>query len=72
MHNDTESLKQNLIDAGCDDEFISRFMTMDENGQTKEILGMLAVHRRQLLNQVHADERKIYCLDYLAAKLKCK
>lgn len=30
---------------------------------------MLAEHRRNLLDGIHADERKIYCLDYLVNKL---
>lgn len=70
MPNDTE-LKQNLIDAGCDDEFIVRFIAI-EHDRRDEMLAMLARQRRALLGCVHAIERKIYCLDYLVTKLKNK
>lgn len=64
------TIEQNLIDAGCDKEFIERFINLTEAQRTAEMLKMLAEHRRTLLDGIHADERKIYCLDYLADKLK--
>lgn len=70
MPNDTE-LKQNLIDAGCDDEFIARFIAIEPD-RRDEMLAMLARQRRALLDSVHESERKIYCLDYLVTKLKNK
>lgn len=45
-------------------------MNLTEAQRTAEMLKMLAEHRRTLLDGIHADERKIYCLDYLANKLK--
>ena len=68
--NDSESIRQNLIDAGCDKEFIDRFMEMDLDTQKKEVLAMLARQRNFLLDGIHSDERKIYCLDFLVNKLK--
>lgn len=63
------TIEQNLIDAGCDREFIDEFMKLPQ-AQKAEMLKMLAVHRKILLDGIHADERKIYCLDYLVNKLK--
>lgn len=62
------TIEQNLIDAGCDKQFIERFMNLPQ-AQKSEMLKMLAVHRQELLDGIHADERKIYCLDYLVNKL---
>lgn len=70
MLNETQSVIQNLIDAGCNDEFIERFLAMDEKSQKKEMIDMLSRQRSRLLDNVHADERRIYCLDYLVKKLK--
>lgn len=69
MSENQRVLEQNLIDAGCDKEFIKKFMCLTEE-QKAEMLNMLAAHRKYLLDGVHAGERKIYCLDYLVNKLK--
>lgn len=69
MHDSQTNIEQNLIDAGCDKEFIAKFMSLSEE-QKAEMLTMLAAHRKTLLDSIHKDERKIYCLDYLANKLK--
>ena len=63
-----ESIRQNLIDAGCDDVFIEQFDTC--SGDTKRCEKMLAAHRRELLDEIHNKERCISCLDYLVFMMK--
>lgn len=70
MQNIDESVKQNLIDAGCDEHFIRQFMSLRSEQKTTEMLTLLAEQRKNLLDGVHAEERKIYCLDYLVNKLR--
>ncbi len=70
MTESVTAIVQNLIDAGCDTQFIKKFMNLTETQHTVEMLNMLAIHRKTLLDKIHADERKIYCLDYLVNKLK--
>ena len=70
MSESVTTIERNLIDAGCDKKFIERFMNLIEAQRTAEALQMLAAHRKNLLDGIHADERKIYCLDYLVNKLK--
>ena len=43
-----ESIRQNLIDAGCDDVFIEQFDVC--SCDTKQCEKMLAAHRRELLD----------------------
>ncbi|MDE7192103.1 MAG: hypothetical protein K2O35_06525 [Clostridia bacterium] len=62
MSESQTTIEQNLIDAGCDEEFIERFMNLTETQWTVEMLKMLIAHRRKLLDGIHADEHKIYCL----------
>lgn len=69
MFDSQTNIEQNLIDAGCDKEFIAKFMSLSEE-QKAEMLTMLAAHRKTLLDGIHKDERKIYCLDYLVNRLK--
>lgn len=65
-----ESVIQNLKDAGCDSEMMERFLALDQTGQTQEQLKLLSMHRRRLLDKVHAEERRIDCLDYLVYQMK--
>ena len=63
-----DSVRQNLIDAGCDEKFIRRFESCICDKSECEKL--LAAHRRELLDEVHAKEDNISCLDYLVFMMK--
>ncbi|MBR6336145.1 MAG: hypothetical protein IKR76_00270 [Ruminococcus sp.] len=63
-----DSIRQNLIDAGCDSEFIKMFESCISDKRKCEKL--LAAHRRELLDEVHAKEDNISCLDYLVFMMK--
>ncbi len=65
MYRTQEAIVQNLRDAGCDPETIECFLAQYEKGSTKEVLKLLALHRRGLLNALHEEQKKIDCLDYL-------
>ena len=67
----TESdLIQNLKDAGCPEDLIGSFLELYRSGRTRDMLRLLQQHRRALLDGVHAEERKISCLDYLVYHLE--
>lgn len=70
MQNNDEILKQNLIDAGCDERLISLFMVLRTQQNIQEMLSLLATHRKSILDRIHSEERQIYCLDYLTNRLK--
>ena len=65
-----EAVLQNLKDAGCGPDIIARFMTCRDAGKTKDALRVLAVQRAALLDEVHASQAKLDCLDYLIYKLR--
>ena len=65
-----EAVLQNLKDAGCDPDIIARFMTCQDAGKTKDSLRVLASHRATLLDEIHASQFKLDCLDYLIYKLR--
>ena len=69
-----QAVIHNLQDAGCDPETVEEFLALDGEGKTGEQLKLLARQRRQLLDRVHREEKRIDCLDYLAYQLnkKCK
>ena len=64
-----DAIIQNLIDAGCNEEFISQFKEVYASGQISKMTAMLARQRKSLLDNIHSDEHKIYCLDYLVNRL---
>ncbi len=67
---DVETVEQNLRDAGCSDELIAAFLHAWKTGTAKEQLCLLAGQRRRLLENVHAEQRKLDCLDYLRYQLE--
>ena len=67
---DSEAVIQNLIDAGCDDKLVEEFLSLEESGQTGKQLTLLSKHRQKLLDRVHVEERRIYCLDYLVCEIQ--
>ena len=71
MQADTrEAVLQNLKDAGCTPDIIARFMTCQDAGKTKDSLRVLATQRAVLLDEVHASQAKLDCLDHLIYKLR--
>lgn len=67
---DMQSVVQNLEDAGCDGETVEQFMKLEDTGDIQKQLKLLEIQRRSLLDQVHENEKKIDCLDYLVYQLK--
>lgn len=63
-------LRQNLIDAGCNHEIVQRCMDLAQEKKTMEMKRILARHRRTLLDTVHAEQKKIDCLDYLVYRME--
>ena len=67
-----QAVIQNLKDAGCDARTVERFVELEEEGKTREQLDLLDNHRRQLLERVHKEEKRIDCLDYLVYQMQKK
>ena len=65
-----EELTQALRDAGCNDAAVKEFMQLYTEGQTAKAQKLLFRHRKELLDGIHAEERKISCLDYLEYTLR--
>ena len=65
-----QALLDNLEDAGCDAQFAERFLALEQAGQYQEQLKLLSHHRRQLLDSLHREGRRIDCLDYLVYQLE--
>lgn len=68
--NSHEAMLQNLKDAGCGQDIIARFMTCQDAGKTKDSLQVLASHQATLLDELHASQARLDCLDYLIYKLR--
>lgn len=72
MLDNSERLKQNLLDAGCSIDIIKEFFEVNGDNCDSKRLRILKMHRRTLLNMLHVVQRKIDCLDYLTAKIERK
>ncbi|MCI8567045.1 MAG: hypothetical protein HFI39_12180 [Lachnospiraceae bacterium] len=63
---------QNLEDAGCETEMIQDFLRWLDKGHQAKQLEILEHQREYLLDRVHAEERRISCLDYLIYQIQGK
>ena len=60
-----QALYENLIDARCSEALRERCSALAERGQTAQMLLLLRGHRKELLNQIHEQQKALDCLDYL-------
>ena len=60
-----DAVIQNLIDAGCGQEMIDDFLAYYDGDKREKQLELLELQRKDLLNRIHREEKKISCLDYL-------
>ncbi len=67
-----EKILQNLKDANCDNDLISRFFQFEQTGKIQEQLRLLLTHRKNLLDSLHKNQKQIDCLDYLIFTLEQK
>ncbi len=65
-----EEMIQNMKDAGCDDACIQEFLEEYRQGAKKKCDMVLSRHRRELLDQLHQEQKKIDCLDYLSYQIQ--
>lgn len=61
---------RNLKDAGCDETTIQTFMRDLRSGKQVKGTKLLLKHRRGLLDELHAGQKRIDCLDYLLFMLQ--
>ncbi len=64
-----EKILTNLRDAGCDQEFIEEITALPS---TCAQLCRLKAYRRDLLDGIHAEQRKLERLDYFIYQLRCE
>lgn len=70
QYTSTQAILQNLKDAGCDPKTVEQFLLLRKAGDRKEQLKLLSIHRKQLLDKVQREEKRIDCLDYLVYQIK--
>lgn len=68
-NNEAQCFYQNLVDIGLGEEVISRCVLLHQEGRSRELLTALQSSRRDLLAQIHAEQKKLDCLDYLVYTL---
>ena len=65
-------MAENLRDAGCCDAFIRDFLAQWNGRHPEAGITLLRRQRRDLLEELHEDERKLECLDYLIHRLRAE
>ena len=70
MQQSAESIRQNLLDAGCTPRQAEEFLACWRAGQWQAERQLLEAQRSRLLDALHKAQRQIDCLDYLAYQLR--
>ena len=65
-----DAVVKNLEDAGCSPDVISKFLTCRDAGRIRDSLRVLALHRASLLDELHASQNRLNCLDYLIYQIR--
>lgn len=58
-------IRWNLSDAGCSASQIVQFLELEEQRKRQEQYQMLSRQRTLLLKELHQDQFRIDCLDYM-------
>ena len=69
---DTKRIIENLEDAGCDAALTEQFEALWAKSDQKGQMRLLNGYRRLLLDEIHAGQKKLDCLDYLIYQLKAQ
>lgn len=59
-----------LKDAGCEEDFIMKFISVMDINQSKRALELLREWRNHLMDEIHSNQHKLDYLDYLIRKMK--
>lgn len=62
-----EQTRRNLEDARCPEHLIEEYAHAREDEQR---VRQLRAYRRELLSGIHAEQKKLDCLDYLIYQLR--
>jgi len=65
MENSLEGIRQNLVDAGCDQQTTEQCMVFAKEKRLSDMVPILTRHRKVLLDHLHKNQKQIDCLDYL-------
>ncbi len=70
--NEAQCFYENLVDIGLQQETVARCVQLQREGRSRELLLILQNSRRELLAGIHAEQKKLDCLDYLLYQLRKK
>lgn len=60
---------QNLSDAGCDTETAERCTKLILEGKYEQALAMIKPIKKRLLEEIHANQKRVDDLDFLVYKI---
>ncbi|MCM1316257.1 MAG: hypothetical protein NC205_08245 [Prevotella sp.] len=61
---------QNLIDSGIDKTIAEKYTQQLLDGNASDTIVFLRKHRKNLLDEVHKNQKQIDCLDFLLYQLR--
>ena len=65
-----QEIIENMKAAGCPESDIQSFVHCYESGELKKGMKIISNCRKDILDRIHEEQRKIDCLDYLEYQIK--
>ncbi len=69
---DQHTLRECLNDAGCNEAMVEQFLICMQTGCYQRGQNLLMCHRKQLLDALHQEQKRIDCLDFVIHQIKRK
>ena len=70
MPTKNQMLYQNLVDAKCGKKLTAECMALATEGNNMQMLSLLQVRRKELLEIIHDYQKALDCLDYLVFQIE--
>lgn len=64
------TMRQALVDAGCEEGLVERFDALQSAGETEACVRLLRCHRCELVEALHQAQRPIDVCDWIIHKLE--
>lgn len=70
MSEQEQAYYQNLIDAGCTEQAANQMLALLQSGKKGQMFKLLSEYRSELLSNLHADQRRLDCLDFFLYQIR--
>lgn len=72
FQNSEKGILQCLKDCGCDERTAEQFIAYGQEARLRDQIRLLNRRRRSLMDDLHENQRKVDCIDFMIRELEQK